>query len=89
MCFELIPSLTERSVLFVKEMSFPQTAPTDDAFFNRTGLERIGVVVPEIGLLLGWSTSSGCGTPLQKNKKEGGSAGASLVAAPMPKSVPR
>ena len=25
----------ERSSLFVKELSFPQTAPTDDAFFNR------------------------------------------------------
>ena len=69
----------------------------DDAFFNRTRLERIGVVGPEIGLLLGWSAGSGCGTPLQsldaaplcKDKKEGGSAGASPVAALMPKSVPR
>ena len=67
-------------------------------FFNRTGLERIGVVGPEIGLLLGWSTGSGCGTAgLQaldvalpcKDKKEEGSVGASPVAAPMPKSVPR
>ena len=32
-------------------MSFPQTAPTDDAFLNRTGLERVGVVGPEPGLL--------------------------------------
>ena len=32
---ELIPLVTERSSLFVKELSFPQTAPTDDAFFNR------------------------------------------------------
>ena len=32
---ELIPSVTERSALFVKELSFPQTAPTDEAFFNR------------------------------------------------------
>ena len=32
---ELIPSITERSTLFVKELSFPQMAPTDDAFFNR------------------------------------------------------
>ena len=31
----LIPSVTERSALFVKEQSFPQMAPTDDAFFNR------------------------------------------------------
>ena len=30
-------------------------------FFNRTGLERIGVVGPKIGLLLGWSAGSGCG----------------------------
>ena len=29
---------------------FPQTAPTDDAFFNRAGLERIGVIGQEIGL---------------------------------------
>ena len=35
LCSELIPSVTERSALFVKELSFPQTAPTDDAFFNR------------------------------------------------------
>ena len=41
---EFIPSITECSVLFVKELSFPQTMPTDDAFFNRTGLERVGVV---------------------------------------------
>ena len=65
-------------------------------FFNRTGLERIGVVGPEIGLLLGWFAGSGCGaTDLQslnmallcKDKKKKGSAGASPVAAPMPKSV--
>ena len=31
-------------------------------FFNRTGLERIRVVEPEIGLLLGWSAGSKCGT---------------------------
>ena len=35
LCSELIPSVTKRSALFVKELSFPQTAPTDDAFFNR------------------------------------------------------
>ena len=29
-------------------------------FFNRIGLERIGVVGPEIGLLLGWSAGSEC-----------------------------
>ena len=30
-------------------------------FFNRTRMERIGVVRPEIGLLLGWSAGSRCG----------------------------
>ena len=87
MCSELIPSVTERSALFLKELSFPQTAPTDDAFFNRTGLERVGVVGPEFGLLLGWSAGSSI-TLLYKNEKEEGLARASPVAAPMPKSVP-
>ena len=35
LCSGLIPSVAERSSLFVKELSFPQTVPTDDAFFNR------------------------------------------------------
>ena len=56
-------------------------------FFNRTGLERIGVVGLEIGPLLGWSAGSGCGTPLQRQERNKGPAGASPVAAPMPKSV--
>ena len=65
-------------------------------FFNRTGLERIGVVRLEITLLLGWSVGSGyCTAGLQflnvalicKDKKERGPAGASPVAAPMPKSI--
>ena len=34
LCSGLIPSVTEKSVIFIKELSFPQTAPTDDAFFN-------------------------------------------------------
>ena len=30
--------------MFMKELSFPQTAPTDDAFFSTgTGLEHVGV----------------------------------------------
>ena len=84
----MIPSITERSVLFVKELSFPQTVPTIDAFSNRTGLERVGVVGPEPGLLLDWSTGFGAVLPC-KDKKEEGSARASPVAAPMPKSFPR
>ena len=65
-------------------------------FFNRTGLERIGVAGPEDVLLLGWSAGSGYDTAglqsldvalLYKDKKRKGPAGASPVAAPMPKSV--
>ena len=45
LCFESIPSVTEKSVIFVQELSFPQTAPTDDAFFSTgTGLEHVEVV---------------------------------------------
>ena len=35
LCSELIPSVTEKSVILIKELSFPQTAPTNDAFFYR------------------------------------------------------
>ena len=69
LCFELIPSVTERSALFVKELSFPQTAPIDDAFFNGTGLERVRLVGPKLGLLLGWYAGSSVAL-LSKNKKE-------------------
>ena len=63
-------------------------APTDDAFFNRTGLERVGVVGPVLDCW--WVVMQALDMALLcKNKKEGGSAGASPVAAPMPKSVPR
>ena len=57
----------------------------DDAFFNRTGLERVGVVGPELGLLwiglkaldrragpgllLGCFTGSARGSPLQKEQE--------------------
>ena len=40
--------------MFIKELSFPQTAPTDDVFFNRNwaGACRGRRVGP--GLLTGW-----------------------------------
>ena len=65
---ELIPSVTERSALFVKELLFPQTAKTDDAFFNRNWAgvcwnRRAGPLALDVGLLY-------------KNKKQRGSAGA-------------
>ena len=34
LCSELIQLVTEKSVIFIQELSFPQTAPTDDAFFQ-------------------------------------------------------
>ena len=55
-------------------------------FFNQTGLERVGTVGSEAGLLLGWSASSNVAL-LCKNKKGKGSAGGSPVTAPMRKSV--
>ena len=54
-------------------------------FSTGTELERVGVGGPELELSLGRSVSVGL---LCKNNKEGGSARASPVAAPMPKSVP-
>ena len=61
------------------------------------GLERVGIAGPELAMLLVNSAGSGCGAELlclrmwdssAKNKKEGGSAGVSPLAALMPKSVP-
>ena len=40
----------------------------DDAFFNQTGLERVGVVGQELGLLSDWSIGSGAAL-LCKDKK--------------------
>ena len=77
------------------------------SFFNRTRLERVGIVGPKPGLLwIGlkaldrrardrtttwlvgrhWRCSE-CGTPLQRQVRKKGPAGASPVAALMPKSV--
>ena len=65
---ELIPLVTERLALFVKELSFPQTAPTDDAFFNRNWAgASLNYWVGPLSLDVGF---------LCKNKKQKGSAGA-------------
>ena len=49
LCSESIPSVTKKSVIFMKELSFPQTVPIDDAFFSTgTGLERVGVAGPDL-----------------------------------------
>ena len=68
---ELIPSVTERSTLIVKEFSFPQTAPTDDVFSTGTGLERVEIVGPELELPLARSGGFGRSTPLQKQETKG------------------
>ena len=78
LCSEFIPSVTERSALFVKELLFPQTAPTNDAFSTRTGLERVRIAGPELELSLGRSVGSGCWTPLQKQEKRGSAGARSL-----------
>ena len=48
--------MTKKSVIFVKELSFPQMTPTDDAFFFQSdwaGACRGRWARP--GLLAGWS----------------------------------
>ena len=51
----LIPLITEKSVIFIKELSFPQTAPTDDAFFNWSWTGACGGRWAGPGLLVGWA----------------------------------
>ena len=68
---ELIPSVTERLALFVKELSFPQTAPIDHAFSNWNWAGACwncwaGPLVLDVGLLC-------------KNKKQRGSARTRLL----------
>ena len=68
---ELIPSVIERSGLFVKELAFPQTVPTDDAFFNRNW---VGACWDR------WTGSLSLDAALPfKNKKRKGSEGARLL----------
>ena len=50
---------------------------------------RLWIVGSEIGLLLGDLQALDVALSAKKNKEEKGPAGASPVAAPMPKSVPR
>ena len=55
-------------------------------FSAGTGLERVGIAGPELGLLLGRSAGSERWTPLQKQEKKRIDGGLP-VATPMPKSV--
>ena len=65
---KLLSSVTERSTLFLKELSFSQTTPTDDAFFNRNWA---GACWNRWASPLAMDAAFPC-----KNKKERGSAGA-------------
>ena len=59
-----------------------------DPSFRLIGDAGYWIVGAGVGLLLRcWTVDSGCGTYLQKQGKKRGSARASPVAAPMPKSV--
>ena len=40
--------------MFIKELSFPQMVPTDDAFFNRNWAGARGGRWTGLGLLAGW-----------------------------------
>ena len=55
-------------------------------FSTEIGLERVGIVGPELGLPLGWFVGSGRWTPLQKQETKR-IGGGSPVASPMPKLV--
>ena len=46
LCSELIPSVAERSALFVKELSSHRRRQTDDVFSTETKLERAGFAGP-------------------------------------------
>ena len=76
----------EKSAFFVKELSFPQTAPTNDAFFNRNWAGACWGHWAGLGLPLGRLLALYVTLPC-KNKRQRGSTGASPVAALMPKSV--
>ena len=83
----LIPSVTERSALFVKELSFPQTALTDDAFFNRNWAGAYRDRWAETGTVTGsvrwfWMLRS----PTKTSNKRGIDRGLPVVT-PMPKLV--
>ena len=86
LCSELIPSVAERSALFVKELSSHRRRQLMMPFSTRTGLERVGIAGPELELSLGRSAGSGSWTPLQKQERKRVGGGLP-VAAPMPKSV--
>ena len=83
---ELIPSVTERSALFVRNCRSHRRRQLMMPFSIGIELERVGIVGPELGLPLGWSAGSRRWTPLQKQETKWISGG-SPVASPMPKLV--
>ena len=57
--------------MFIKELTFPQTAPIDDAFFNWNWAGACRGHWADPGLLAGWYAGFGCDTPLQKQERRG------------------
>ena len=82
----LIPPVTERSAFFVRNCRSHRRRQLMMPFSTGTGLERVGIVGPELGQPLGQSTSSRCYVSLQKQETRGDWRG-SPVVTPMPKLV--
>ena len=81
----------------MKELSFPQTAPTDNAFFQPdwagaywghwAGDRTVAGLVCRLRMWYCWSAVSGCGAPLQRQEMKKGPVRALPVAASIPKSA--
>ena len=61
----------ERSALFVKELLFPQTTPTDDAFFNRNWAGACWGRWAELELPLGRSLALDAELPAKTSDRGG------------------
>ena len=61
-----MPSITERSALFVKELSFLRRRQTDDAFSTGTGLELARIARPIRCL---WMLGSSAKTRYKKDRR--------------------
>ena len=84
--FALIPSVTVRSALFVRNCRSHRRRQLMMPFSTEIGLEHVGIVGSELELPLGRSAGSGCWTPLQKQETNR-IGGGSPIASSMPKSV--
>ena len=67
----LIPSVPERSALFVRNCRSHRWRQLMMPFSTGTGLERVGIAGPELEPPLGRSAGSRCHVPLQKQETNG------------------